>query len=114
MKSTPAFALTLVLSVFALTVTNSTAAAALTPAADAKAAEVAANMKKNDVRTKTVVVDNKHGYPCLPDGKYLEVRLQVRKALAYDWNKKRIQYGWEDAKTIVVDQSGGVMEVCAE
>lgn len=75
--------------------------------------KAAANMKANDTRTVVKEVENTDGNPCLPEGKSHQVDLQVKQA-AYDHMTNKVVYTWQTVKTISVDQSGRVMEVCAE
>lgn len=73
--------------------------------------KVATKMKANDTRTIVKEVENTDGNPCMPEGKSYQVDLQVKQA-AYDHMKNKVVYSWETVKTIVVDKSGSVMEVC--
>jgi hypothetical protein len=77
------------------------------------AKELAEKMKSTDVRTKVTEVENKDENPCMPEGKSLQIELQVRQAY-FDREKSKIVYKWETVKTVGVDQSGQTSEVCAE
>ncbi|MGZ3797530.1 MAG: class I SAM-dependent methyltransferase [Pseudobdellovibrionaceae bacterium] len=71
------------------------------------------DMKAKDVRTITKEVENVDGNPCMPEGKSYQVELQVKLA-AFDHEKNKVIYSWETVKTIGVDKTGRVIEVCAE
>lgn len=73
----------------------------------------AAKLKTNDTRTIIKQVENTDGNPCMPEGKSYQVELQVKQA-SYDRIKNKVVYSWETVKTIGVNKSGSVMEVCAE
>jgi hypothetical protein len=75
--------------------------------------KVAAKLKANDTRTIIKQVENTDDNPCMPEGKSYQVELQVKQA-AYDHLKNKVVYSWETVKSIGVDRSGRVMEVCAE
>lgn len=75
--------------------------------------KAAAKMKSADTRTIIKEVENTDGNPCMPEGKSFQVDLQVKQA-RFDYEKMKVVYTWETAKTIGVDKAGRIMEVCAE
>ena len=83
---------------------------AATPAAVTKAAN---EHKAQSVRTVIKKVNNREGNPCMPEGIYYIVELQVKQA-SYNPMTSKVIYKWETAKTIHVEKDGLTSEVCAE